>query len=736
VPRPLTRPSRRHLGAALAVGAAAVLAAGASPAAASRGLAVPSDPATPTFGVPRIVDPIHVYGEPDIAVNPKTGAIHASGPQGTGTQRSIWNVSVDNGDSYRVLANLPSTDYPTAAEPTKSAIAPGGGDTEIVFDRAGKAYFTDLAALVCFSSVTTTDDGATTPMANPRACPTEAATDDRQWMGVYDPAPSDDTVSAYTGAKPLVYMSWNGGSHKVASSTDGLDFSHLAGSAAGSLSAYPVVDQHTGYFMVPVSGTGGRTRLAIGVPTPTGDLNFRYVDMPLGTERGTLFPVLTQDAARNLYMVYIKAGAAPTQYQTWYTWSPPGAGNTWDSWSAPVQISTPPANVNVFPWAQAGGPGILDVAWYGTKSTMTELGSSGPSARNGQEWQLFFNQVTDANGDAPQSHQVIAAPHPMHYNDICLQGTGCITGQGNRNMADFFKVTIGPDGRARIVYDDTSNGLVQGVRDTAADHQGAALVTVVTQNTGVNSLTGEPLTAIETTDPVNGISDPAGDALFKPLGGANVPSADLQDLRLTTANGNLVITATTAGGLLSDAAVAGGVPFAELVIRWQSDDTLYHAAVEMPAGAPAAGAVFFAGTTKSVDLCSVSGCKPNYLVYNAPPQDGVSRINGTINTTDPGKTTYTFTVPQSAVPSRSGLLEEVMGFVTVSPASYAKPQDNALAFADEVPLQIEGTKTFNYTAGAEAPSDVPEAALTTLLPLLGLLVLAIAYTLRRRGRLA
>src|SRR4051812_8696664 len=62
---------------------------------------------TPSFGVPRIVDPIHVYGEPNLEVNPKTGAIHATGPQGTGTQRSIWNVSVDGGDSYRIVENLP-----------------------------------------------------------------------------------------------------------------------------------------------------------------------------------------------------------------------------------------------------------------------------------------------------------------------------------------------------------------------------------------------------------------------------------------------------------------------------------------------------------------------------------------------------------------------------------------------------------------------------------------------------
>jgi hypothetical protein len=732
VPHPRVRPAHRTLPVALAL-ALVSLAVLSPPAAAGRATAA-GDPATPTFGVPRIVDPIHVYGEPDIGVNPKTGAVHASGPQGTGTQRSIWNVSVDGGDSYRVLADLPNNDYPTAAEPTKSAIAPGGGDTEIVFDRNGKTYFTDLAALLCFAALTTPDDGKTTPDANPRACPTEAATDDRQWMGVFDPAPEDATISAYTGPKPLTYLSWNGGSHKVASSTDGLNFSHLAGAASGSISAYPVVDQHTGKFLVPVSGGGGM-RLAVGVPNAAGDLTFHYNNLPSGTgSNANKFAVLTQDTARNLYVVWVRG----SDWQTYYSWAPlDPATQDWTDWSAPRQISAAPARVNVFPWAQAGAPGILDVVWYGTNRSLAELGPSGPSARAGQVWNLYFNQVTSANTATPVSHQVVASPHPMHYNDICMGGTGCITSQGNRNMADFMEVTVDPhSGRARIVYNDTSNGLVQGVRDTAADHQGAALVTVVTQNTGLNALTGEPLQPMETTAPVPSITDPTGDALFKPLGGTNVPSADIKNLTMGFANGNLVITATTAGGLLSDAAKAAAVPFAELVVRWQSDDTLYHAAVEMPVGAPAAGAVFFAGTTKSVDLCSVSGCKPNYLAYNAPPLDGASRINGTVNTSVAGQTTYTFQVPLSVVPSRSGLFEEVMGFVTVSPVSYAKPQDNALAFADEVPVMIEGTKTFNFVEGAQPPPTVPEAALTTLLPIIGLMVIGLVYALRRRGRLA
>jgi hypothetical protein len=698
------------------------LAALSPAAAAGRTTAAATDGATPTFGVPRIVDPIHVYGEPDIAVNPKTGAIHASGPQGTGTQRSVWNVSVDNGDSYRIVQNVPVSSYPTAAAPTKSAIALGGGDTEIVFDRAGKAYFTDLAALLCFSSVTTADDGATTPPANPHACPAEAATDDRQWMGVFDPAPSDQTISAYTGTTPLTYMSWNGGSHKVASSHDGLDYSHLAGAAAGSLSGVPVVDQHTGKFLVPVSGGNGM-RLAVGVPNAAGDLTFHYNNLPAGTSGNqNKFPVLSEDTARNLYVVWVRG----SDWQTYYSWAPlDPVTQDWTAWSAPQKISTPKANV--FPWAAAGGPGILDVVYYGTETI------NNPDAKSNQVWNLYFNQLTAANSAAPVSHQVIASPHPMHYNDICMGGTGCITSTGNRNMADFFEVKLGPDGRARIVYNDTSNGLLEGAVDSPLDHQGAALVTVVTQNTGINSYTGEPLQAMETTDAVPGVADPAADALFKPLGGTNVPAADIRDLQMSQSGSNLVITATTAGGLLADAAAAGGVPFAELVVRWQMGNTLYHAGVEMSAAPAAPAAVYWSGKTKSVDLCSVSGCKPNYLVYNMPPQLDASVASGSINTAG-GKTTYTITVPLANIgnPAESALYEEAMGFVTVSPVSFAKPQDNALAFADEVPLQIEGTKTFNYRAGAQAPADVPETTLVTLLPLVALLMLATVAAVRRR----
>src|SRR5205823_4866832 len=82
------------------------------------------------------------------------------------------------------------------------------------------------------------------------------------------------------------------------------------------------------------------------------------------------------------------------------------------------------------------------------------------------------------------------------------------------------------------------------------------------------------------------------------------------------------------------------------------------------------------------------------------PAPNAQQIDGTV--TGAGPTTYTFNVPLASVgnPSKSQLLEEVMGFITVSPQTVAKPLDNATAFADIVPLQIEGTKTFNFAGTA------------------------------------
>ena len=106
-----------------------------------------------SFATPTIVDPISTFGEPTIAVDPVTQDVFASGPTGTGVQRSQWEVSGDGGGSFRILTPAVPTGVNSTEDP------PGGGDTDINFDRSGKTYFADLYALACDRTATVSDTG-------------------------------------------------------------------------------------------------------------------------------------------------------------------------------------------------------------------------------------------------------------------------------------------------------------------------------------------------------------------------------------------------------------------------------------------------------------------------------------------------------------------------------------------------------------------------------------------------
>src|SRR5437870_1035715 len=189
---------------ALALGSAVVLATGASvsglPAVAAPGIA---------FSPPVVVDPIHTNGEPDIGIDPQ-GRVFVSGPTGTGTQRSTWFGSVDSGQTFRVMAQK----TPPNAIIGIPAPGPGGGDTDINFDRSGKQYFADLYALACLRVAVTgpTNSGAADQEdIYPGGCAGIPGAD-RQWLAVYDPPPGTPNQSAYKaagGQTPLIYLEFN-----------------------------------------------------------------------------------------------------------------------------------------------------------------------------------------------------------------------------------------------------------------------------------------------------------------------------------------------------------------------------------------------------------------------------------------------------------------------------------------------------------------------------------------------
>src|SRR5438309_3990483 len=433
-----------------------------------------ADAAAIAFETPSIVDPIHTNGEPDLAIDPQ-GRVFNSGPTGTGTQRSTWFGSVDGGHTFRVMAQktVPS---PISGIP---APGPGGGDTDIAFDRSGKQYFADLWALACQRvAVTGPVNSGATDQENFLGCSGSGPGSDRQWLAVYDPAPVTPNQSEYRaagGQTPLIYLAWNNlvgpgpnGGEAWNKSTDGLNYTNATGDEPDGTGVtyspfggdgYPAVDQVTGKVFQAAGcdssrcGTSATATpglyLNIGTPDATGTLHFldatgtgqdltkliKIADTPNGSP-DTLFSVLSIDSGRNLEVVRAVSSTNPAQRQVFVSASSAASG--WTSWTAPVQVSdgstTTGDATNVFPWIKAGGPGRADAVWYGSNLQVD------PSSHNNQAWNVFMAQVvfpTDTTGAityaAPARQLVKVTPHPMHFDDVCLMGTGCIESQGNRN---------------------------------------------------------------------------------------------------------------------------------------------------------------------------------------------------------------------------------------------------------------------------------------------------------------
>lgn len=737
---------------------AAVALAGAGLAATGSASGVAGASAAITFAAPMVVDPVRAAGEPTIVHSPAAdNTVYASGPWGTGTQQSVWVASADGGETFRLVQQCAPQSGEVATEclPPSAVLSspspPGGGDTTQALDHNGKDYFADLWALACDRVAATADRGATavqnaygcnSPTASPASRPDGS---DRPWLAVFDPKLTGVTSTAPDRAQaPLAYMEYNNLQTTQASpaywvkSIDGVNYTP-ANSDAGNFGSdgYPAVDQVTGK-VFEAAGCGG-TSLCLNIGTPVdsgGDLCF--LDDPasitiagaavrcpatsglitivkgLAGDPDLLFPVASMDAGRNLHVTFAVQGSVSGGTSTFQVFTTvASAATNWTQWAKPVQVSQPPSNVNVFPWMVAGGPGRSDSVWYGTSSL------ADPSSNAGQAWNVYMSQVVwpvNSSGAVtlapPTVTMVKVSPHPVHYNSICLLGTGCITQQGDRNLADFFSVATDHSGAAEIEYDDTSNGLIQPGFTPASglvDHPGAPVVTIARQDGGpglfgkpVKGLANEPASA-----PVSGMSDPSGDALYPVIGGANVPGLDFTGNKLRlSASGVLTVTMTvadlSAGGVATAAAAVTGAQYLQYVTRWQMGNTIYYAMVETtPAQAAAGQYQFYAGQAQSIDLCSVSACDPHVIYYPEAPATGGHSETGSIScpaTPSPGTPcTATIKVAPADVgsPGGSSLLEEVGSYAFAA----ARPQaavTNALAQAGELPLEVDGICCFNF----------------------------------------
>src|SRR5437899_554301 len=681
------------------------------------------------FEVPAVVDPIHTNGEPDIAIDPQ-GRVFVSGPTGTGTQRSVWLGSVDRGHTFRII-----TPGPPPSAITGIIDPPGGGDTDIAFDRSGKQYFADLYALLCVRTATTTDGGATVSQSITGGCTSSGPGADRQWLTVYDPPEDTPNQSAYTGPRPLIYLEYNNlvgpgqnGGAQWNMSTDGLTYLNALANAPTGTGAvytpfgpdgYPAIDQVTGkvFQAAGFQNSDGTYSLLLNIGTPDASGKLTFLDAPttpgvpnygnlihiadnLPNSPDTLFTVLSMDTARNLFVAWALSSPSTNPAQRQVFVSAASAASGWRNWTPPLQVSDGSTAtgdaVNVFPWIKAGGPGRADAVWYGSDN------NADPSSQSGQAWNVFMAQViypTNSSGAitgaAPSVSLVKVTPHPMHYDDICLQGSGCIASQGNRNLADFFAITIDHTGAAEIVYDDTSNGLAQqGFTPTGnqtLDHAGAGVITVARQSSGPG-LFGTNVSG-PSNAPTTGISDNSGDALYPVIGGTNVLGMDILSNSISL-SGNILTVTTRIVDLSNPRATAlriAGTAFLQYITRWQMGNTIYFAAME---NTPLNNPTFFAGKAQSVDLCSVSACFPHVITYPEPGLGGATetgslRCRTTRSPRHPCTLTINVNVANVGNPTSSSLLEEV-GSYSFASAHQSGATTNAQAEADDVPLEIDG----------------------------------------------
>jgi hypothetical protein len=663
------------------------------------------------FASPVVVDPVHTYGEPDIRFGPG-GGVYNSGPWGTGTQRSIWNQSTDGGRTFHPLHSPPivsaAQSDTTVPCPPGQLQCPGGGDTEIAIDHTNKVYYADLAALVTLKTATWVPASRTMKTGLIDDPSQNANGIDRQWFALWDPP---KRPAGYSGPLPVNYLLYLeavlgsdcGGNCEAASySTNGIDYSAPTAVATIGLDGNATIDQQTGTVLEAI-GYSSESDVGVAIYTrdPSDKTNpalknvqmVKIADLPSGNTARALFPVIAMDSARNAYVVWPTRGSGsesqdPKAWQIWYSYASASSG--WKQWSAPRQVSSPPSNTNVMPWVTAGKSGRIAVVWYGTGDA-----DHNPSTEDvHQSWDVYLAMITGANSRSPVITQTRVTKHPMHYGTICLEGTGCILSQGNRNVADFFQDTTDPKtGAVVITYNDTSNELRQefiGEGDGTLDHRGAPVVMDVRQNGGVG------LFGTNVSGPADSLTDsPANDAAFDPL----YSTTDILPLDITSAgaaaSGDNVVFTVTVNDMsnLASAFSATGAGALDYVIRWTGppvDDPqtgtrnpIYFAAMEtLPGGASS----FFAGQALAVELCSVSGCFPHIIDYPRPPRGG-AEVSGAVN-----GNTITITVPRSVIdsPPDGSVLESLGAYTFARSKSAALEFTNAEGEGGVTPIEVDG----------------------------------------------
>jgi hypothetical protein len=399
--------------------------------------------------------------EPEIKID-IFGNIYVTAIQGVPGGTDLWK-STDKGATF-VYLGQPDGAQDHCNPPLVQCVAAGGGDDSIDVSSGGYLYVSSL--WIGNITVSTSMDGGTGGTEPGQAWQVNPAVatipfDDRQWIAAYGP----QTVY-------MTYTDIGTGVIDFQKSTDaGKTFGPVVQTMDPLGGLFPDVQgnlavDHYGesngnvHIASAFVEFGANNRIWLNRSLDGGvtwQQKLAYTG-PAGSDNRAVFPMTAVDRGGNVYIAFTNCLAGHTNCQVYYV----SSSNFGDTWSAPHQVSNPAADTNtttaVQPSIVAGSPGHVDIAWLGSAEATPDACPN--------KWHVYFAQTANALSGAPSFTQVQAESDVIHDRDICFGGLSCGARpsqcNGNRDMLEYFSMTLDNDGMANIAYADSANSCPVG----------------------------------------------------------------------------------------------------------------------------------------------------------------------------------------------------------------------------------------------------------------------------------
>jgi hypothetical protein len=662
-----------------------------------------------TFTPATVVDPILFGGEPGLNFDPTTTSGSRSFVDWPVSSRQNIGVlfrSQDGGLTYtKRYADPTST---TEAGPlctgrqVPTCGGGGGGDTDVNIADNGTIYFSSQESLADQLMGTSFDHGTTFPADHVDPVVSKCGPVDRQWITQWKGTKTVFLAYHIPAVGECINRSDNGGATGSWTVPAGPQIPFVTQS--GAIVADNTGGIHNKALYVAYLGGNGPLSSGFTVAVSTDGAATFVKHQVTGANPDGNFTKIFLDRKGNIYATWVEKN------QTMLSVSKADAGANRTApatvWSEPVQVSGNPVSISIFSDVVAGDPGRIAVSYYGTTADAPDPDSVKPGKGG---WYPYVAVSTNAlcqfgvggKCAAPTFHQTRIAHRINQDDNICTAGTACAATGGNRNLLDYFDVSLDKQGHLGFVWTDTNNATKMG------------MIKVARQASGPSLYAGQPNAKQVVRG--NGYPDASGDAKY-PIYGAAIKTAKnhpTMDLRGTTIrlkdSKTLEVTMSLASTSGLDKGVPGGgtgtdgatlLQQAKYLTRWDFGGHTYYAGANVDAGTTGdAVPTWFAGEVSNDEGVLAAG---GGTTYYGNSYKALKTATGKVS---PGKLTIDVPVSSVGSPKAGSRMFSVGSYVMVG------PHDNIVVL-NNIPVTVDSTPTFDTLlpkAGAKVAVGGPSS---------------------------